>query len=460
MSGAVFEYLDQQQERFLAELKELLSIPSISSSSAHRADVQRCAEWLAEHMRALGLEHVQVLPTEGHPVVYADWLHAPGRPTVLVYNHYDVQPVDPLEEWESPPFSPTVREGRVYARGAADDKGQLFLHLKAIEALLRVEGGLPINLKLLYEGEEEIGSEHLDAFLAAHRELLAADLVVISDTAMFDRGMPAICYGLRGLVYLQVDVEGPNSDLHSGAFGGAVANPAEMLARLIAKLKDEDGRVTVPHFYDDVRPLTEDERRELARLPFDEERFRRELGVEALWGEAGYSVLERLWTRPTLEVCGVWGGFQGEGSKTVIPARAGAKLSCRLVPDQDPERIADLLEQHLRALCPPGVRLRITRLHGGRPSITPIDHPAVQAAMRALKKGFGTDPVFIRAGGSIPVVASFESILGLPTVLMGFGLPDEHNHAPNEWFDLGNFRAGMRSVVWYWKELAAIDSGL
>src|SRR5712691_2784100 len=343
MSDAALAYLEQHRQRFLDDLFELLRIPSVSALPAHRSDVGRCAEWLAEHMRGIGLEHVEVLPTAGHPVVYADWLHAPGRPTVLVYNHYDVQPVDPLDEWESPPFEPVVKDNRLLGRGAADDKGQLFLHLKAVEALLRADGGLPVNLKFIYEGEEEIGSEHFEPFLVEHRELLEADLVVVSDTAMFDRGLPSICYGLRGIAYFQVELEGPNTDLHSGAFGGAVANPAEMLARLIAQLKDQNGRITIPGFYDEVRPLSDQERAEIARLPFDEVRYRRELGVDELWGEAGFSPLERVWARPTLEVCGLWGGFQGEGSKTVIPARAGAKLSCRLVPDQDPERITALV---------------------------------------------------------------------------------------------------------------------
>jgi acetylornithine deacetylase/succinyl-diaminopimelate desuccinylase-like protein len=456
MSGAL-EYVEQHRARFLDQLFELLRIPSISSSPEHRGDVRRCADWLADHLSAIGLEHAEVLPTEGHPVVYADWLHAPGRPTVLIYNHYDVQPVDPLEEWQTPPFEPTIRDGRLYARGSADDKGQLLIHVKALEALLATEGRLPVNVKLLYEGEEEIGSEHLELFLAAERKRLTADVVLVSDTSMFDRGLPSICYGLRGLTYFQVDLQGPASDLHSGSYGGAVANPAEMLARLIAQLKDDQGRITVPGFYDDVRPLGEQERAEIARLPFDEARYQRELGVEALWGEAGFSVLERIWARPTLEVCGLWGGFQGAGSKTIIPARASAKLSCRLVPDQDPERVSRLIEQHLQAICPASVRLTFTPMAGGQPSITPLDHPAVGAASRALRAGFGSAPVFIRAGGSIPVVASFQSLLGLPTVLMGFGLPDEHSHAPNEWFDLDNFAGGLRTSVHWWYEVGAAE---
>ena len=453
MPGAL-EYLEQHQSRFLEELFELLEIPSISASPEHRGEVERCAHWLADHLRSIGLEHVQVLPTGGHPVVYADWLHAENRPTVLIYNHYDVQPVDPLDEWKSPPFEPVLRDGRIYGRGSADDKGQLLIHLKAIEALLKTEGALPVNLKILYEGEEEIGSEHLDSFLAAQRDLLRADVVLISDTAMFERGMPSICYALRGLAYFQVDLDGPSTDLHSGTYGGAVANPAEILARLIAQLKHDDGRIAVPGFYDDVRPLSDRERAEIARLPFDEDAYRRELGVGGLWGETGYSVLERLWARPTLEVCGLWGGFQGAGSKTVIPARASAKLSCRLVPDQDPERVTSQVEAFLRSICPHSVKLRFTPMAGGRASITALDHPAVAAAMRALRAGFGAEPVFIRAGGSIPVVASFQHLLNLPTVLMGFGLPGENNHAPNEWFALENFVGGLKSSLHWWREVA------
>lgn len=454
MPGAL-EYLERHRTRFLEQLFELLRIPSISASPEHAGEVERCAGWLADHLRSIGLEHVQILSTGGHPVVYADWLHAEQRPTVLIYNHYDVQPVDPLEEWQSPPFEPIVRDGRIYGRGSADDKGQLLIHVKALEALLRTEGALPVNVKILYEGEEEIGSEHLDAFLAAQRELLRADVVLVSDTAMFEAGLPSICYALRGLAYFQIDLEGPNTDLHSGTYGGAVANPTEILAWLIAQLKREDGRIAVPGFYDDVRPLSERERAEIARLPFNEEAYRRELGVGSLWGEAGHSVLERLWARPTLEVNGIWGGFQGVGSKTVIPARAGAKLSCRLVPDQDPAQVTAQVESFLRSICPTSVRLRFTRMAGGRASITPLDHPAVSAAMRALRAGFGAEPVFIRAGGSIPVVASFQTLLNLPTVLMGFGLPGENNHAPNEWFALENFVGGLKSSLHWWHELAA-----
>ncbi|MBI2942424.1 MAG: dipeptidase [Chloroflexi bacterium] len=450
----VLTYLAQHHERHLDELFEFLRIPSISALTEHRADVARCAEHVAHQLHAIGLTRAEALPTDGHPVVYGEWTGALGQPTALIYGHYDVQPVDPLDLWESPPFQPTIRDGQVYARGATDDKGQVFMHLKALEAHLRTTGRLPINVKLLIEGEEEIGSANLDAFIAAHRDQLAADVAVISDTAMFARGVPSICYGLRGLAYLQLDVVGPASDLHSGSFGGALANPIEDLCKILAALKDENRRITIPGFYDDVRPLAEAERVELGLLPFDEEAFRRKVGVPALAGEAGYTTLERLWARPTLEINGMWGGFTGEGSKTVLPARASAKVSCRLVPDQDPERIADLLTEHVQRLCPPTISLTVTRMHGGKPCLTPLDHPAVQAAARAIEVGFGKRPVFTREGGTIPVVATLAEQLGLPSVLMGIGLRDENTHAPNEHLDLENLRNGMRSAAQLWFELA------
>lgn len=455
----VLSYLDAHEERFLRELFELLRIPSISALPERREDVRRAAEWLAAQLSRIGLEHVGVLPTGGHPVVYGDWLHQPDRPTVLVYGHYDVQPVDPLDEWERPPFEPTLQDGRIYARGAADDKGQLFLHVKALEAYLAALGRLPLNVRLLFEGEEEIGSANLDPFIAANRALLQADLAVISDTAMYARGQPAITYGLRGLAYLQVDVRGARHDLHSGSFGGAVRNPAQVLAELIASLKDPEGRVRVAGFYDDVLPLSAEERAEIARLPFDEQAYCASIGVKALWGEPGYSVLERVWARPTLDVNGIWGGFAGAGSKTIIPAQAGAKLSCRLVPNQDPDRIAELVERHLLAHAPPEVTVTVTRMHGGKPVLTPLDHPAVRAAARALEAAYGVRPVFMREGGSIPVVATLQELLGLPTVLLGFGLPDEGAHAPNERFELENFRGGLRTIAHYWALLPAALAG-
>lgn len=447
-------FIAANEGRFLDELKEFLRIPSISALPEHRGDMIRCANFAADQMRTIGLRGVQVMPTSGHPVVYGEWLDAPGRPTVLVYGHYDVQPVDPLDLWTSPPFDPQVRGDELYARGSADDKGQVLMHWKAIEAHMHANGRLPVNLKMLIEGEEEIGSEHLDPFILANRDLLASDVAVISDSSWFDRGLPSICYGLRGLTYLQVDIKGPDSDLHSGSFGGAIANPIQVLAEIIAGLKDGHGRVNVPGFYDQVRALTPEEQRQFAGLPFDEERYRRELGVQALHGEQGYTTLERVWARPTLEMNGIWGGFTGEGAKTVLPSRASAKLSCRLVPDQDPEEIADLVEARLRQLCPPTVEMEIGRFHTGKPALTPLDHPAVQAATRALERAFQKAPAFIRAGGSIPVVASLQDMLGLPVVLMGMGLPDDRAHAPDERLDLGNFFGGIRAAAFLWEELA------
>ncbi|MBV8085201.1 MAG: dipeptidase, partial [Chloroflexi bacterium] len=373
----------------------------------------------------------------------------------LVYGHYDVQPVDPLHLWDTPPFEPTERDGELFGRGSVDDKGQVLMHWAAIEALMQTEGHLPVNLKFLVEGEEEIGSPNLDAFIASHLDLLKADVAVISDTAMYGHGIPSLCYGLRGLAYFQIDVQGPNSDLHSGSFGGAVANPANALAWILAQLKTEDGVIRIPGFYDDVRPLSDTERAELAKLPFDEPAYRAAIDVDALTGEPGYSVLERLWARPTLDVNGIWGGFQGEGSKTIIPAEAHAKVSCRLVPDQDPDRVAELLTKHVRTIAPAGMRVTVQNLHGGRPSITPIDHPATRAAQRALERAFQKDVVFMREGGSIPVVATFDSLLHIPTVLLGVGLPDEHAHAPNERLNLDNFYRGILAAACLWHELAA-----
>lgn len=451
--ATVAQYIADNEGRFLEELKEFLRIPSISALPEHREDMVRCADYAVDQMRAIGMTRAEVLPTEGAPIAYGEWLGAPGKPTVLVYGHYDVQPVDPLDLWITPPFDPQVRGNELYARGAADDKGQLFMHWKAVEAHMRVNGRLPVNLKFLLEGEEEIGSEHLDRFLATHEDLLRADVAVVSDTAWFDRGIPSITYGLRGLTYLQVNLKGPDSDLHSGSFGGAIANPLQVLAEIIAGLKDRHGRVAVPGFYDRVRPLSPEEREQFASLPFDEEKYRRELGAPALYGEEGYTTLERVWARPTLEMNGIWGGFTGEGTKTVLPARAFAKLSCRLVPDQDPEEITNLVEARLRELCPPTVAMEILRLHTGKPAITPLDHPAVQAAARAMERAFQKRPAFIRSGGSIPVVASLKEMLGIPSVLMGIGLPDEHSHAPNERLDLGNFFGGIRSAAFLWEEL-------
>ena len=451
-------YVQERRNAFVEELKTFCRIASVSTKTEHRPDMQKAAEWLADAMRTIGLDHVQIMLTGGHPVVYADWLHAPGKPTALVYGHYDVQPVEPLDLWTSGPFDPTVRNGELFARGAVDDKGQVFMHLKALEAHLKTRGTLPTNVKLLIEGEEEIGSPNLDSFIANHQDLLGADVVVISDTAMIAKGAPGITHGLRGLVYFQLDVEGTRSDLHSGSFGGALINPAFALAQILAQLKDKNGRITIPGFYDDVRRLSAEERRAMARLPFSEKKFQKEIGAPALFGEKGFTTLERLWARPTLEVNGLYSGFIGEGAKTVLPGRAMAKISMRLVPNQDPAKIARLFTQHAKRLCPKTVRLKVTEISGrGVPWLAPTDHPAVQAMAQAIQKGFGKKPVFTRTGGTIPVVATFTRLLKAPSLLMGIGLPDENAHAPNEKLDLDNLHHGMLSAVHLWEELAEIE---
>jgi acetylornithine deacetylase/succinyl-diaminopimelate desuccinylase-like protein len=447
-------YAHKHQDRFLEELKALLRIPSISTLPDHADDIRRAAEWLADHMRAIGLEHVRVDPTAGHPVVVADWLHAPGRPTVLIYGHYDVQPVDPLDLWISDPFDPQVRDGNLYARGASDDKGPFFAHLKALEAYLRAAGTLPLNVKVLCEGEEEIGSAHLDAYVYAHAADLAADVVLISDTTILGPDQPSIVYGLRGLCYMEVEVTGPDHDLHSGQYGGAVHNPLQALCEMIAALHDAEGRVTLPGFYDKVRPLSNEERAEIARLPFDEERLKRETGVPAGWGEAGYTIAERIGARPTLEVNGVIGGWTGPGSKTVIPARALAKISMRLVADQDPDEIDRLFREHIQRIAPDTVRVAVRSLAHGAPALVDRHHPAMEAAARAYEAGFGARPVFTREGGSIPIVATFQKALGAPSVLMGLGLPDDRFHSPNEKFALANFYRGIATIIHFHSLLA------
>ena len=446
-------YLDATREARLESYKAFLRIPSVSGIPAHAGDCRAAAEWLADSMRTAGLEHVEVCETSGHPVVYADWLHADGAPTVIVYGHYDVQPVDPLDLWTSPPFEPVVVGNRMLARGAADDKGQVHLHVMAAAAVLSTRGAFPVNLKYVFEGEEESSSVHLDGWLEANRDRLAADVAFISDSGFFDGNLPAITIGLRGMMYAQIDVVGTAVDLHSGQFGGAVQNPANALAQIIAALKGPDGRIHLPGFYDDVRTLTDADRADLAALPFDEDVYRTELGLAALVGEVGFTTLERRGARPTLDVNGIWGGFQGEGAKTIIPAHAHAKVSCRLVSAQDPGRIFESFKAYVSDVAPPGVTVTVQDLGGGFPSLTPTDHPATQAAARALEATFGRAPLYIREGGSIPVTASFESILGLPVVLLGFTPPDDHAHAPNESMDMDNYETAIRTVIRTWDEL-------
>jgi acetylornithine deacetylase/succinyl-diaminopimelate desuccinylase-like protein len=452
----IVDYIHVNRDRYVEELKQYLAIPSVSALPEHQADVRKCAEWTADHMRQIGLQNVKVIETPGSPIVYGDWLGAPGAPTILFYGHYDVQPVDPVELWESPPFEATVREGEIYARGSADDKGQVFMHFKAVEAHMKQNGRLPVNMKFFIEGEEEVGSLHLDEFVRDNKQMLAADVVVISDSAMFARGVPSICYGLRGLVYYQIDLRGTKSDLHSGVFGGAVANPAYVLAQVLAQMKDKSGKVKITGFYDDVKELTPEERAEWKKLPFDDKKYRKELGAPKLFGESGFTVLERAWGRPTCEVNGLLSGFTGEGPKTVIPAVSMAKVSMRLVPNQDPDKIAKLFEAYVEKVTPATVELKLTRLHGGKPWMADFDSPYIRAAGRAIEKGFGKTPVFTREGGSIPVVATFQEELGIPSVLFGVGLPDENAHAPNEKLDLGNFHGGIIASAHLYQEIASI----
>ncbi len=451
----VLGFVSSNEARYLQELKNFIAIPSVSTAPEHKADIEYCAQWLTDHLTSIGMENARIFPTKGHPIVYADWLHAPGKPTILIYGHYDVQPVDPIELWTSPPFEATVRGNRMFARGTADDKGQVFIHLKGIEAYLRVMGSLPLNVKMILEGEEEIGSEHLGEFVKENKELLRGDLVVISDTAIFAEGVPSLCYGLRGLSYMQIEMTGPNKDLHSGSFGGSVHNPIQALSEMVASLHDKKGRVAIPGFYKDVRPLTKAERLAYRKLPWSDTKYAKQLGVDKLYGEAGFTTLERLWARPTLECNGIWGGFTGEGAKTVLPSKAFAKISMRLVPDQNSEKIAKLFERHIRSIAPKTVKVSVRSLHGGEPAITPLDSPGVEAGIRALEKGFGKKPLYQREGGSIPIVVQFKKLLGQDTLLLGFGVPDENAHAPDEFINLDNFFSGIRTVVHFYNEYAS-----
>lgn len=448
----VLAYIAQNESRFLRELDELLGIPSVSSQSGHDEDVRRCAQWCADHLTRLGFDST-VHSTKRHPIVTAEWMQAPGRPTVLIYGHYDVQPVDPLNLWDSPPFEPTVRDGQLYARGAVDDKGQFLAHFKALEAFMKTEGRLPLNVKVLLEGEEEVGSESLWEFVPEHKDLLSCDLIVISDSPMVKKGLPTITLGLRGLVYFQVNLATAGTDLHSGSFGGGVPNAATAACELISKLKGPDGKILIPHFYDDVLPIGIKEKESYARLPFDEKEFMNSIGVTALTGESGFSTLERLWVRPTLDVMGILSGYTGEGAKTVIPRQSMVKVSMRLVPNQDAEKIRREFESYLETIKPVGATLSVEYLHGGPAYYSDPDHPAFAAAEQALRKGFGQNPVFNREGGSIPIVSVLNRELKAPCLLVGLGLPDENAHAPNEHIDLDNLKAGFRAFAHLLDEL-------
>lgn len=439
-------YLHENRDRFLNELLDFLRIPSISSLPDHSPHVQRAAEWLEARMQAAGIESVRIMPTGGHPVVYGDWLHSPDKPTVLIYGHFDTQPVDPVELWESPPFEPVIKDGRIYARGATDDKGNLFIPLIVVEALLKTEGRLPLNVKFFFEGQEEIGSPQLPDFMAANKDLLACDLVLSADGCQWDEMHPALILGTRGLTALFVEVQGPDHDLHSGTYGGAIPNPIHALVRILGSLHDQDGRITVPGFYDDVRSLTDEERAEAARVPFDEKGYLAETGATALFGEPGFSTYERTWGRPTIEINGIYGGFQGEGMKTVLPSTAHAKISCRLVADQDPLKTSDLVAAHVEKVAPPGVKVRAVKAESGAmPYLVPADHSGMRIAATVLREIYEVEPYRIRMGGTIPANALFQQHLKAHTIVFAFGLEDERQHSPNEYFRLSSYDRGQKA---------------
>jgi acetylornithine deacetylase/succinyl-diaminopimelate desuccinylase-like protein len=454
VSSSAVAYARQNHPRFLDDLKALLRIPSISTLPEHEGDCRKAAETLLAELSRIGMEHARLIEGEGHPLVYADWLHAAGKPTVLIYGHYDVQPPDPLDEWLSPPFEPTERNGNIYARGAVDDKGQVVAQIKALESLLAANHALPLNVRVLLEGDEEVGGEAIAAYVASKPSDLKADFALVSDTELFAPGLPTLCVGVRGMIYTELEVRGAKTDLHSGMYGGAAPNPFFAVAHIIARLKDENGRVLIPGFYDDVLAPSEDELAAWRRLPFDEEEYRKtEVGSRQLVGEDGYSVIERTWARPSLDVHGIPGGFIGSGAKTVIPAKATAKISMRLVPDMTPTKTFDLYKSYVAKIVPPGVDVTVRLIHSGDACLIPVDNPYIQAATRALKEVWGKETVFIRSGGSIPVVGDFDRHLGLPSVMMGFGLPDDNLHAPNEKFNLKNFEMGITSLIRFLEEV-------
>lgn len=450
---AVQQFIQANRERFLSELLDFLRIPSISADTQYKSDVLKAATWLSNELTRIGMKGVEIVPTQGHPIIYGEKMVSTSAPTILIYGHYDVQPPDPLDLWDSPPFEPVIKNDRIYARGACDDKGQLYMHVKAIESMLSA-GQLPCNVKVMFEGEEEVGSVNLGHFLKTHKERLGADVILVSDTSIIANDVPSITTGLRGLSYVEVEVTGPNKDLHSGVFGGAVANPANILCSMIASLHDADRHITIPGFYDDVEIVSDEERRQMNMAPFNEADYKRNLNVNALMGEKGYTTLERTSIRPTVEVNGIWGGYIGEGAKTVLPSKAFAKISMRLVPNQDPDKITELFTKHFISLAPPSVKVKVTPHHGGQPAVTPTDTLEYQAASKAMQQTFGKAPLPQRSGGSIPIVALFESILGIKTVLLGFGLDSDDIHSPNEHYGLFNFYKGIETIPYYFKYYA------
>jgi acetylornithine deacetylase/succinyl-diaminopimelate desuccinylase-like protein len=453
VSQATDAFVESNRERFLDELKTFLRIPSVSTLPDHAADVRRAAEFVATALRDAGMENVKVIPTAGHPLVYGDWLHAPGKPTVLCYGHYDVQPPDPLEEWVTPPFEPTLRDGNLYARGSADDKGQMYMHIKAVEALRAVNGKLPVNVKFLIEGEEEVGGEAVAKYVAENPAQLKADVALVSDTELYAEGIPTLCVGLRGLVYTEIEARGPSRDLHSGMYGGAAPNAVFGLVELLGKLKDKNGHIQIPGIYDDVEPPSPAEKHSWSILPFDEKEFlKNEVGSSQLTGEPGFTVFERTWARPTLEVHGIAGGFTAAGAKTVIPAKATAKVSIRLVPKQNPEKVIAAYKKFVQDSTPAGIQTTVRVLSSGPAISVNPDHPAIAVAAKAFAEVLGRETVFIRSGGSIPIVGDFATHLGIPTILMGFGLPDDGLHSPNEKYKLANYYAGIMTIAHFFEQ--------
>ncbi len=442
------KYLDENKDRFVDELLDLLRIPSVSADSNHNEDTARCADAVKARLIEAGCDLAEVIPTDGHPMVYGEKIIDPNLPTVLCYGHYDVQPPDPLDLWTSGPFDPVIKDEKIYARGACDDKGQFYMHVKALE-MMHKTGTMKTNIKFIIEGEEEVGSEHLEDFLKAYKEKLQADIILVSDTSMISLEHPSIETGLRGLAYMEVEVTGPNRDLHSGVYGGGVANPINVLAKMIASLQDENNKITIPGFYDKVVDLTDTERKAINDAPFDLEAYKKELGINAVQGESGYTTLERTGIRPTLDCNGIWGGYTGEGAKTVLPSKAYAKISMRLVPNQNPDEISELFKKHFESIAPDSVKVQVTAHHGGYPVVTPTDSPAYLSASRAVETTFGKKPIPTRGGGSIPIIAMFEEILGLKTVLLGFGLDNDNIHSPNEKYDIANYFKGIETIPYF-----------
>jgi len=448
----VINFIEENKARYVDELKEFLKIPSISTLEENKNDMQAAAKFTANKLKDAGLNRVEIFQTDGHPLVYGEWLGAAGKPTVLVYGHYDVQPVDPIDLWKSPPFEPTIVGDNIFARGATDDKGQVFMHIKSVEAYFKTHGKLPVNIKFLIEGEEEIGSTNLSKFLKPNAELLKCDAVLISDTSLFAPGVPTLTYGLRGLCYMEVEITGPSQDLHSGSFGGGVPNPINVLAKMISELIDKDGKIKITGFYDDVLKLSKTERENFKVLKFSEKAWAKEIGLKYVTGEKGYTTLERIWARPTLDCNGIYGGFTGQGAKTVIPSKATAKISMRLVPHQDPKKIEKLFTKHIKKIAPKEVRVKVTSLHGGYPVITPLEDKATIAGAKAMQLAFGKKTVYMREGGSIPIVVEFANILKASPVLMGLGLNTENLHSPNEHFNLKHFQLGIKSSAYFLDE--------